>query len=189
MEQARVEPREAKAEGPLPSEKPPAWVNATIRVALHTPGVQALLGRYLAVLGVTGRRSGRALQINVAYARVGDEAILVAHQIRPWWRNLLDHPSVTLRVAGKTIFAEARLVAGEEAPLELLVEYFTQVTPAAKKFRMETRDGGPPDTAEIDRIRPSIVMIRVPIADGRSSASAGMGASRSGLRKRDQIEG
>ncbi|MEM7219717.1 MAG: nitroreductase/quinone reductase family protein [Pseudomonadota bacterium] len=166
MEGATIEPEVTQS---LPSEKPPAWVNALVRTALHTPGLQALLGRHLAVLGVTGRRSGRVIKIPVTYARVGGEAILITQRIRPWWRNLLDQPSVTFRIAGKTLVAEARLVPGTEAPLELLVEYFKQVTPAAKKFEMATGDDGLPDEQEIDRIRPAIVMIRVPVADGQRS--------------------
>ena len=41
-----------------PSGNVPAWLNAMMRLLLKTPGLQNLLGKQIALLTFTGRRTG-----------------------------------------------------------------------------------------------------------------------------------
>lgn len=43
----------------VPTWTPPRWVNAVMKVMLRTPGLQRLMGSTIALITVTGRRTGR----------------------------------------------------------------------------------------------------------------------------------
>jgi hypothetical protein len=61
------------------------------------------VGRNIAILSYTGRRSGRPLSLPVAYRRKGDELEIVPNMpdAKSWWRNFLgDGAPLTVRLDG-----------------------------------------------------------------------------------------
>lgn len=62
-----------------------------------------LVNRNIAILGYTGRRSGRSFSIPVAYRRTGDQLTVNANlpQTKTWWRNFVgDGGPVTVQFDG-----------------------------------------------------------------------------------------
>ena len=66
-------------------------VNPLVRGLLRSPAHGLLSGR-LALLSVTGRRSGRTFTFPVGYHRDGDRVTIsvASPERKRWWRNLSD---------------------------------------------------------------------------------------------------
>jgi F420H(2)-dependent quinone reductase len=103
----------APAVGPARSHAPFAVANVTInpivRAVLHSP-VHRLLSRRIALITVTGRRSGRRFTFPVQYRRDGDHvAITVGAPARKrWWRNLRHRAPVAMLIQGVRYTGSAR---------------------------------------------------------------------------------
>ena len=76
-------------------------VNPVVRAVLRSPA-HALLSGHLALLTVTGRRSGRAFTFPVGYRRDGDRVTIGVDwpERKRWWRNLSDAAPVEIWLAG-----------------------------------------------------------------------------------------
>jgi F420H(2)-dependent quinone reductase len=88
------------------SHTPFALVNKTInplmRGLLRSPA-HGLVSGHLALLTVTGRRSGRTFTFPVAYLMDGDDRVTLNvdwPERKRWWRNLQDGARVELHLAG-----------------------------------------------------------------------------------------
>jgi hypothetical protein len=78
-------------------------LNAPVAAIARSPRFGGLVNRNIAVLGYTGRRSGRSFSIPVAYCRSGDDIVINANlpQTKTWWRNFLGEGGpLTLRLDG-----------------------------------------------------------------------------------------
>lgn len=77
--------------------------NAPVTAVAASARFGGLLNRNIAMLGYTGRRSGRTFTIPVAYRRTGDEIVISVSmpEAKTWWRNFLgDGGPLTLRLDG-----------------------------------------------------------------------------------------
>jgi hypothetical protein len=76
-------------------------VNPVVRAVLRSPA-HGLLSGHLALLTVTGRRSGRAFTFPVGYHRDGDRVTVGVDwpERKRWWRNLSDAAPVEIWLAG-----------------------------------------------------------------------------------------
>ena len=76
-------------------------VNPFVRAVLRSPA-HGLLSGHLALLSVTGRRSGRTFTVPVGYHRDGERVTIGVDwpERKRWWRNLVDGGRVEIRVAG-----------------------------------------------------------------------------------------
>ena len=76
-------------------------VNPLVRGLLRSPAHGLLSGR-LALLSVTGRRSGRSFTFPVGYHRDGDRVTIsvASPERKRWWRNLSDAAPVEIWLAG-----------------------------------------------------------------------------------------
>jgi deazaflavin-dependent oxidoreductase (nitroreductase family) len=76
-------------------------VNPVVRAGLRSPAHRLLSG-HLALLTVTGRRSGRTFTFPVGYQRDGDRVTVGVDwpERKRWWRNLLEAARVEIRLAG-----------------------------------------------------------------------------------------
>jgi hypothetical protein len=85
--------------------------NLVVRGVLRSPAHRLLSGN-LALITVTGRRTGRAHTFPVAYNREGDIVTIgVGWPDRKlWWRNLHEPAPVGLRLAGRARTGEGRAI-------------------------------------------------------------------------------
>jgi deazaflavin-dependent oxidoreductase (nitroreductase family) len=75
--------------------------NPVVRAVLSSP-LHPLLSRGLALITVTGRRSGRRYTFPVGYRQDGDQVTMNvgAPARKHWWRNLRDEDRVEVRIRG-----------------------------------------------------------------------------------------
>jgi deazaflavin-dependent oxidoreductase (nitroreductase family) len=84
--------------------------NVLVGVVLRSP-LHPLLSRKLALITVTGRRSGREYTFPVGYSRRGDRVTIIVGwpERKVWWRNLRgDGAPVRIRVRGSEHTGHAR---------------------------------------------------------------------------------
>lgn len=125
----------------VPTWTPPPWLNATMKLMLRTPGVQRVVGRAIALLSFTGRRSGTRYTTPITYLRDGDEVLLITKRVRTWWKNLQDEPAVRLRLAGEEVAGRASLAVGDPAALPDLVRFLQHHQRDAKAYNITITDG------------------------------------------------
>lgn len=79
------------------------FFNAPVAAIAVSPRFSGLVGRNIAVLSYTGRRTGRRFSIPVGYRRSGDEIVIDVGMAdaKTWWRNFLGEGApLTLRLGG-----------------------------------------------------------------------------------------
>jgi deazaflavin-dependent oxidoreductase (nitroreductase family) len=151
----------------VPTAKPASWMNALMRGMLKTPGVQRFLGRAIALLTVTGRRSGRPITLPISYERDGDSVVLVTKRARVWWRNLEANPVVRLRLAGKEHTGTASLAVGDPAALPVFVDFLRDRKVDARAYGIPMGPDGEPDPERTAEVLPELVVIRVALDGSR----------------------
>lgn len=89
-------------------------VNPVVRAVLSSP-VHPLLSRNLALITVTGRRSGRRHTFPVGYRQDGNRVLISVGwpERKHWWRNLKDPGRVEMRIKGTRRVGRA-LATGDE---------------------------------------------------------------------------
>lgn len=75
-------------------------INPLVRWVLRSP-LHDLLSQWVALLNVTGRRSGATFVVPVQYAQDGDMLSLVSRRSRQWWRNLESGADVKVTLRGE----------------------------------------------------------------------------------------
>ena len=125
-----------------PRRTPPRWLNGLMRLMLHTPGIQRLVGRSTALLTFVGRKTGKRYTTPISYSRQGDRVILTCHQSRQWWRNLDSNPRVELRLAGKDVNGLATVAEGDVA-IELFIDFLRNQRMLARASGVSIENGTP----------------------------------------------
>jgi hypothetical protein len=76
-------------------------VNPVLGAVLSSP-LHPLMSRSLALITVTGRRSGRRYTFPVGYRQDGDRVLIAVGwpERKQWWRNLRDGGQVEMRIRG-----------------------------------------------------------------------------------------
>ena len=78
-------------------------LNAPVAAMATSRRFGPIVGRNVAIITYTGRRSGRTFTTPVAYRRSGDEIEIAANMpdAKSWWRNFLgDGAPLTVRLEG-----------------------------------------------------------------------------------------
>jgi F420H(2)-dependent quinone reductase len=100
-------------------------VNPLVRTLLRSPA-HGLVSSHLALITVTGRRSGRTYTFPVGYHRDGEGVTIGVDwpDRKRWWRNLLDEAPVELWLAGerRTGIAVARGDEGTGVTVEVRLD-------------------------------------------------------------------
>jgi hypothetical protein len=85
-------------------------VNPVVVALLRSPA-HRLISRHVAVIEVTGRRSGRRLRVPVDYARADGHLAVASRPSRRWWRNLRGGAPVRVLLRGRWIDGVADVAA------------------------------------------------------------------------------
>jgi F420H(2)-dependent quinone reductase len=96
--------------------------NRAVAVVLRSP-LHPLISRRLALISVTGRRSGREHTFPVAYTRDGERVSIVVGwpERKLWWRNLREGGPVRLRLQGQERIGHAHVEGDERASVTVEV--------------------------------------------------------------------
>lgn len=138
-------------------------IAALLRSRLHFP-----LSSGLALLTITGRRSGRRYAIPVGYQRDGDEIVVMVSEARrkQWWRNYYEPAPIEVRLCGRDHTGRAELVPpGSERFRDLAEGTLRRVPWMRRVFRV---DGYDPRaglrTDQLDRLGEEIAIVSIRIA-------------------------
>ena len=151
----------------VPTRTPPRWLNAAREAMLRTTGIERLLGRTLALITVTGKKSGRAYTTPVTYYRDGDTVIVLTRKNRTWWRNVANGANgadVELRLAGQTFRGRARASVGDEGELPELVAFLEHRRADARAYGLTLSPDGRVDRDQARALLPQIVVIRIALS-------------------------
>ena len=124
-------------------------VNKLIRGMLRTPLLCRLAGQRLMTVYVVGRKSGRRYAVPVAYARRND-TLLVGTQFA-WARNLRTGEPVRIRLAGKLLPADVRVVTDETGVVDHFAEMARDNHAFARFNRIDFDDRGDPSPDDLHR--------------------------------------
>ncbi len=148
----------------LPQDKPPAWANSLMKWAVTTPGIQAMVGKGVALLTFTGWKTGKTYTIPVSYHREDDTVTVVTKRARNWWRNFTTPIEIEIRLAGQDYIGKAEATTAEGEALEFMLDYLEKRPIDAKAYGLArdeiTRE-------KVARILPHIVLIRIAISPKR----------------------
>src|SRR5437763_9928943 len=109
------------------SHAPFALFNRTaspvVRAVLSSP-LHPLLSGGLALITVTGRRSGRRYTFPVGYRQDGDRVTVNVGwpQRKDWWRNLKQGGRVEMRIRGRRRVGQARALGDERTGVTVEVQ-------------------------------------------------------------------
>jgi len=146
-----------------PSGNVPAPLNAMMTFFLKTPVLQKRIGKYVALLTFTGRRSGRQYTIPVSYQQRDNSVLMLTTKARSWWRNFEDEPEVELRLAGQTRTGTAEAHVGTDADLDEAIGFFTSRPRDAQAHGVGMLSNGSPDPEDVKTLLPLIVLVNVDV--------------------------
>ncbi|QLY27866.1 nitroreductase/quinone reductase family protein [Nocardia huaxiensis] len=104
--------------GPQPIRSYQSIVNKVMRTLLRVPVISGFIGRYLLILRVTGRKSGKVYDIPLAYTRHGKD-LLVGTAKYSWVRNIRGDVPVRLSLGGPQRTARAEVLTDAESVMPL----------------------------------------------------------------------
>jgi hypothetical protein len=134
-------------------------VGAVLRSPLHW-----LLSPGLALLSVTGRRSGRTFTFPVGYQRDGKTVTIAVSEAREkqWWRNLREPAEVELRLRGRLRRGRGELVAPESEAFRSAAETTLRRVPGmGRVFKVAfDRRTGLTD-AQLEQLGREIAIVRI----------------------------
>jgi hypothetical protein len=144
----------------LPEDKPPEWVNTMMKWMLTIPGIQAMVGKGVALLTFTGRKTGKTYTIPVSYQRDDDTITVITKRSRNWWRNFQPAAVVELRLAGRNFQGRAEAAIGESDVLDFMMDYLKKRPVDAKAYGLRRDEI---TSAKVSKILPHIVLIHITI--------------------------
>jgi len=133
--------------------------NALVGGVLRSP-LHRTMSRSLMLLTYRGRRTGKEYTIPVGYARfTEDELVVIAGRPggKTWWTDMRGSLPVRVRLAGKDIAGEARLVTGDEA-VPRLAAYLEAIPRAARGLGIAA---GPDGKVSADRLPAAAAAVQV----------------------------
>lgn len=158
----------------VPSRNPPPWLNAMMTVMLRTPLFEHMIGRGVALITVTGRKTGTKYTIPVSYHREDSTVLVITKRLRTWWRNLEANPEVDLRLAGRQHRGHARIVEEQSEALPLLATFAEHRRFDARAFGITFTPEGRVDQHRARLVLSQLVILKVTLAgDPPAQASGG----------------
>jgi hypothetical protein len=134
--------------------------NFFIKTIVASP-FHALLGNNLAVITLTGRRSGRLVSTPINVAWQGDAWTVTSLRSRTWWRNLRGGRTAHLRVDGRQVAVHGEVIESKNEAAAAFAAYFRQFPNTARFFDVKLNADGDPDPAGIERIAAERLLIRL----------------------------
>lgn len=147
----------------------PPWLNRTMSWVLRSPLHRIISGSVM-LITFTGRRSGKRYTTPISYSRQGEQIIAFTHS--PWWKNLRDGASVTLRLQGRDQQGYAQAIADDPAIiLPYLRSHLQQVTRDARFYAVKIDANGQPNEADLAQAAHESVLIRITLTKATKERS------------------
>lgn len=111
---------------------PASYYNGLIAALLRSP-LHGMLSKNMMLITYQGRKSGRSITTPVNYIADGNRLLTVSLRERTWWRNFRGGAPASLRLRGKEVPAQGRVVEDPAAVAAGLGEYL-QLTPQLARY-------------------------------------------------------
>jgi deazaflavin-dependent oxidoreductase (nitroreductase family) len=134
--------------------------NPLMKAILHSP-FHAIMSKSMAILAVTGKKSGKVYSFPVNYQRDGDEIWVVSMRDRTWWKNLRGGAKVVLRLAGQEINAHGEVFEETQEVAQLLREFILRSPTYGRFLNVELDEEGHPVQGDLVAAAESRVMVRI----------------------------
>jgi hypothetical protein len=134
--------------------------NPLMKAILLSP-LHPLMSKNMAVLLVTGMRSGKTYSFPVNYQRERNIVWITSMKDRTWWRNLRGGANVTLRIQGKDHKGRGEVFENISDVEEYLGEYFKLNPVYAKYFDVRLDEDGEFVLGDMEKAAGDRVMVRV----------------------------
>ena len=141
-------------------------VGGVLRSPMHR-----VMSNSLLLLTFQGRRSGKEYTFPVSYARYGpDELVVLAGRPegKSWWTNMRGGLPVRVRLGGRELEGDARLVKGEEA-ISRLTTYLEKLPKAARSLGMTPGPGGKFPRESLDDLAAKVPVVAIKLRTGGES--------------------
>lgn len=138
-------------------------VGGVLRSPMHRVMSQSLL-----LLTFHGHRTGKEYTFPVAYTRFGpDELVVLAGRPegKTWWTNMRGGMPVRIRLAGRELEGDARLVKGEEA-VPHLKAYLEKRPRAAKAMGVMPGPDGEFPREALDALASKVPVVAIRLRTG-----------------------
>jgi deazaflavin-dependent oxidoreductase (nitroreductase family) len=139
---------------------PSAIGNFFVKTIVTSP-LHHLFGDSLAVITVTGRKTGKHYSTPVNVVNDGDHFTIVSMRSRSWWRNLRGGAPATLRVSGQQHIIHSEVIEGRDEVIEGLRCYFKQHPDYAKYFGVRLAPDREPLTEDLEHAADEQVIVRL----------------------------
>ena len=120
-----------------PPKGPYVVVNRVMRWMLSSPRRARRMGGSLLLLHLTGRKTGRVIDVPVAYVRVGERLVVLTTSV--WRVNLRGRPEVEVTLHGRRLGARAVLVEDPDAVAQVYGARIAELGHAKAGRRMGIR--------------------------------------------------
>jgi hypothetical protein len=136
-------------------------VRRLLRSRLH-----GLASGNVAILHYTGRKSGRALDTPLSYARDGDVVRVMSSQNTNWWKNFRGRPApVEVEIGGERYGGTATLYEGDSEPLRAGVRKFLTALPRdAVVYGIKLDRDKQPTSTSLDAQAPRLVLVEIQLS-------------------------
>ena len=141
--------------------------NFLIGGVLRSP-MHRVMSNSLLLLTFQGRRSGKEYTFPVSYARYGpDELVVLAGRPegKSWWTNMRGGLPVRVRLGGRELEGDARLVKGEEA-ISRLTTYLEKLPKAARSMGVERGPEGEFRREGLDALAAKVPVVAIKLRTG-----------------------
>ncbi len=138
---------------------PPKFLNQLMMFLLRSP-LQGPLGNQLLLLTFTGRKSGKTYTTPLGYTKEGNTVVLFTDH--PWYKNLQESPSVTLRLQGKTVQGTAEVIHDDKETIAKELASFVRQRPGgARAYNVTLDSAKQPDLASVQQAAQVFTLIYV----------------------------
>ena len=113
--------------------------NDFVKMLLKSP-LHGLVGNTMLVI-VTGRRTGRRIEVPVNYYCEADTLWVSTRRSRNWWRNIGPRAEIGLRLNGKQVQACAETILDPSEVAAHILEYVRHLPMAARALGVRLASG------------------------------------------------
>ncbi|MBW2233080.1 MAG: nitroreductase family deazaflavin-dependent oxidoreductase [Deltaproteobacteria bacterium] len=136
-------------------------MNPLVRTILRSP-VHWLASSGLALITVTGRRTGRRYSIPVGYQREGDRVVILVSEARrkQWWRNYREPGRVEVLLRRRALAGEASVLApDDDAFREACERSFRRIPGLGRAFGLQFDAAAGLTSAQLERLRENAAVV------------------------------
>jgi hypothetical protein len=96
-------------------------VSALLRSPLH-----GLVGKHMALLTISGRKTGHLFSVPVSYTQHNSMLAIFSQREHIWWRNLRGSSNISVRLGGKQYQGLAEAIEEPECVTDALATYLDE---------------------------------------------------------------